>query len=257
MEGKMMSYIDPTAQVGKNVMVGHGVIIEPNVSIGDNVIIGHNVVIREDTVINDGCVIFDNAVLGKKPFRSAMSAVTEEKQLPPLILGKNVVIGAGSVVYRGSVLEDSVFVGDLVVIREEVKIGQFTIIGKGVTVENKTTIGEHVKVETNAYITALSIIEDYCFIAPEVTFTNDNFLGRTEERRKHFKGPTLKKGARIGANATILPGVVIGEDALVAAGSVVTKDVPARKIVMGVPARVVRDVPPEQLLENQSYYKGT
>jgi len=106
-------------------------------------------------------------------------------------------------------------------------------------------------VETEAYVTALSEIGDFCFIAPEVTFTNDNFLGRTKDRFKYHKGVTMKKGARIGANVTVLPGITINEDALVAAGSVVTRDVPARKIVLGSPARVWRDVPTEELLENQ------
>ena len=120
------------------------------------------------------------------------------------------------------------------------QIGERTIIGKGVSVENKTRIGKRVKVETNAYITAYSTIEDYCFIAPEVTFSNENFLGRTQERKKHFKGPTLKRGARIGANSTLLPGVVIGEDALVGAGSVVTKSIPSNCIVVGTPGRIIK-----------------
>jgi len=102
----------------------------------------------------------------------------------------------------------------------------------------------------------MSTIEDYCFIAPEVTLTNDNFLGRTEERKKHFGGPTIKKGARIGANSTLLPGIEIGEDALVGAASVVTKDVKPRIIVIGTPARYVRKVPEEQLIENQVFYDG-
>ena len=94
-------------------------------------------------------------------------------------------------------------------------------------------------------------IEDSCFVAPEVSFTNDNFLGRTKERFKFHKGVTLKRGARVGANATVLPGRCVGSDALVAAGSVVTHDVPERRIVCGVPARELRDVPADQLLENQ------
>lgn len=192
----------------------------------------------------------------KKPFKASASATTDEKELPALVLGKYVTIGANCVVYRGAILHDFVFVGDLASIREDVVIGEYTIVGRGAAVENKTKIGKYVKIETNAYITALSTIEDYCFIAPNVTFTNDNFLGRTEERKKYFKGPTLKKGARIGANSTILPGIVIAEDTLVAAGSVVTKDTKPRKIYMGVPAREYKDVPPEQLLENQVYYKG-
>lgn len=142
-------------------------------------------------------------------------------------------------------------VADLASVRENVEIGEFTIVGRGVTIENKVRIGRRCKLETEAYITALSEIADGCFIAPEVTFTNDNFLGRTKERFKFHKGVTMKRGARIGANVTVLPGITIHEDALVAAGSVVTRDVPARKIVMGSPARVLRDVPQEQLLENQ------
>ncbi|MGB9795588.1 acyltransferase [Fervidobacterium gondwanense] len=248
--------ISSNAKIGKNVVFGENVVVEDNVVIGDNVMIGHNVVIRKDTIIGEGCVVADNTILGKKPFKASASATTDEKELPPLVLGKYVTVGANCVIYRGAVLRDFVFVGDLASIREDVEIGEYTIIGRGVAVENKTKIGKYVKIETNAYITAISTIEDYCFIAPGVTFTNDNFLGRTEERKKHFKGPTLKKGARIGANSTILPGITIAEDTLVAAGSVVTRNTLPKKIYMGVPAREYKDVPTEQLLENQSYYKG-
>ncbi|MEJ5229940.1 MAG: DapH/DapD/GlmU-related protein [Pseudothermotoga sp.] len=247
--------VSKSARVGSNVVLGDNVVIEDNVVIADNVVIGHNVVIRKDTHIGEGCMIGDGTILGKKPFRALASATTEERQLPPLALGKYVTVGANCVIYRGAILGNFVFVGDLATIREDVEIGEYTIIGRGVAVENKTKVGKYVKIETNAYITAMSTIEDYCFIAPEVTFTNDNFLGRTEERKKYFKGPTVRKGARIGANATILPGVEIAEDCLIAAGSVVTKNTVARKIYIGVPAKEYRDVPKEQLLENQSYYK--
>jgi acetyltransferase-like isoleucine patch superfamily enzyme len=155
------------------------------------------------------------------------------------------------VIYRGCVVRKKVMVADMASIRENVEVGEYTIIGRGVTIENKVRVGSRCKLETEAYITALSEIEDGCFIAPEVTFTNDNFLGRTKERFKYHKGVTMKRGARIGANVTVLPGLTLGEDALVAAGSVVTRDVPARKIVLGSPARVWRDVPTDQLLENQ------
>ncbi len=249
-------FISATAKIGENVKFGYNVVVEDGVVIGDNTILGHNVVVRKDTRIGKNCVIAENTVLGKEPFKASTSATTEEKILPPLEIGDYVTIGANCVVYRGAKLSNFVFVADLASIREDVFIGERTIIGRGVTVENKTTIGKYVKIETEAYITAMSTVEDYCFIAPEVTFTNDNFLGRTEERKKYFKGPTVKKGARIGANATILPGIIIEEDALVAAGAVVTKNVPARKVVAGVPARLIKDVPPEQLLENQSFYKG-
>ncbi|MGB9615376.1 MAG: DapH/DapD/GlmU-related protein, partial [Fervidobacterium sp.] len=225
--------ISETAQIGNGVTIGENVVIEDNVVIGDNVTIGHNVVIRKDTVILEGCVIGDNTVLGKKPFKASVSATTDEKELPPLRIGKYVTIGANCVIYRGAILKDFVFVGDLASIREDVEIGEYTIIGRGVAVENKTFIGKYVKIETNAYITAISTIEDYCFIAPMVTFTNDNFLGRTEERKKYFKGPIVRKGARIGANVTILPGKEIGQDALIAAGAVLTRNANPRMIYVG------------------------
>jgi len=250
-----MTYISDESKIGSNFKMGKNIVIEPDVQIGDNVIIGHNVVIKKGTIIGDNCVISDNTVLGKEPFKASNSAVTEKRELPPLIIGNTVTIGALSVLYRGAKISDEVFIADLASIREDVIIGIKTIIGKGVTVENKTKIGKFVKIETEAYITALSEIEDYCFIAPEVTFTNDNFLGRTEERKKYFKGPILKKGSRIGANVTILPGIVIEHDSLIAAGSVVTKNTEPEKIYLGSPAKYFGDVPEEQLLKNQTYYK--
>jgi acetyltransferase-like isoleucine patch superfamily enzyme len=146
-----------------------------------------------------------------------------------------------------------VLVADLASIREDVAIGQYTIVGRGVTIEQRVNIGKRCKIETEVYITAISEIGDYCFIAPEVTFTNDNFMGRSEERFKYHQGAILQRGARVGANATILPGITIEKDGQVAAGAVVTKNVPAKKIVLGVPAKVLRDVPKAQLLENQGW----
>ena len=250
-----MSYISDDSKIGENFKKGENTIIEQNVEIGNNVVIGHNVVIKKGTIIGDNCVISDNSVLGKEPFKASNSAVTEKRELSSLVIGNTVTIGALSVLYRGAKISDEVFIADLASIREDVYIGIKTIIGKGVTVENKTKIGKFVKIETEAYITALSEIEDYCFIAPEVTFTNDNFLGRTEERKKHFKGPVIKKGARIGANTTILPGIVLAEDSLIAAGSVVTKNTEPKKIYLGSPAKYFGEVPEEQLLENQIYYE--
>lgn len=253
----MSNYISDKAEIGQNVRMGHNVIIEDNVKIGDNVEIGHNVVIRKNVIVGDFCKILDGAILGKMPAKASMSATTGVAgELPPLKLGKAVTVGAGCIIYSGAEISDSAFFGDLATVREDVTIGEGTIIGRGATVENKVTIGKKTKIESNAYITAFSTIEDYCFVAPCVAFSNDNFLGRTEERKKHFGGPILRKGARIGAGSVLLPGVEIGEDALVAAGSVVTKNVPPKMTVLGSPAKVWRPVPEEQLIEAQMFYEG-
>ncbi len=97
-------------------------------------------------------------------------------------------------------------------------------------------------------MTAYSTIEEDVFIAPCVVTTNDNFMGRTEARLAAMKGPTIRRGARIGGGAVLLPGIEIGEEAFVGAGAVVAKDVPPRAVIVGNPARVIRDVPDEELL---------
>lgn len=253
----MSSYISEKASIPESVILGRNVIIEEDVHIGEDVDIGHNVIIHPGVHIGDKCKILDNVILGKVPASASLSATTSEVLiLPDLILGKAVTVGAGCIIYRGAQIGDLVFFGDMASVREDVTIGEYSIIGRGVTVENKVHIGRKCKIETEAYITAMSTIEDYCFIAPEVTFTNDNYLGRTEERKKHFGGPTLKRGARIGANSTLLPGIEIGEDAVVAAGALVTKDVPSRVIVVGVPARYFKKVADEQLIVNQVFFDG-
>jgi len=252
----MTSYISNKAKLGKDITFSKNIIIEEDVVIGDNCRIGYNVVIRKGTTIGDKVRIDDNTVIGKYPMRASLSIFKEEKNLSPTYIGDNCLIGANTVIYIGSSISNNVLIADLASIRENTTIGEYTIIGRGVTVENYVKIGKRCKLESECYITAYSELEDYVFIAPGVVTSNDNYLGRTEERFKHFKGTTVKKGARIGANAVILPGKTIGEDALVAAGSVVTKDVPPRKIVLGSPARIIRDVSREQLIINQKFYVG-
>ena len=133
--------------------------------------------------------------------------------------------------------------------RERVTIGDDVVVGRGSLVENDTTIGRGTRIQAGAYVTAYSTVEEDVFIAPCVVTTNDNFMGRTELRRQLMRGPTIRRGARIGGGAVLLPGVEIGEEAFVGAGALVTKDVPSRKLVVGAPARVLRDVPEEELLE--------
>ncbi|MEK7270598.1 MAG: DapH/DapD/GlmU-related protein [Planctomycetota bacterium] len=248
------AFVDPSAVLAPDVRVGRFTVVAAGVRVGKGSVLGNHVTIDEGTELGEGVVVGDGSWVGKPPTKAARSATTKDRLLPPARVGDGVRIGASATIYRGAVVGPRVFVADLATVREDSSVGEGTIVGRLVTVENRCTVGRFCKIETGAYVCALSTVGDYCFIAPNVTFTNDNFLGRTEKRFALHKGPILEAGARIGANATLLPGVVIGEDALIAAASVVTKDVPARKIAMGVPARVKGDVDPEELFRNQKGY---
>jgi len=245
--------VHPSAQVGAGTTLGEGCVIGPNARLGTGCRLGNHVVIHADTVVGNDVRIDDHASLGKLPMKAANSATTKDQDLPPLTVGDLSIVGTGVVLYRGAVIDGKVLMADLCTVRENVTVGRGTIVGRGVTIENFCSVGRYCKLESESYLCAYSTLEDRVFIAPGVVTSNDNFVGRTQERFKHFKGVTVKKGGRIGAGSVTLPGVVIGEDALVAAGSTVTKDVEPRTIVMGKPARPVRPVPVEQLLENQGW----
>ncbi len=248
----MEYYVNKTAKLAGDIVIGYNSFIGAHVVIGEGCKIGCGVVIHDDTIIGSNVRIDDNSVLGKLPMKAANSATTKEQQLPALTIGNDCIIGTSTVLYRGARIGNKILIADLSSIRENVEIGDFTIVGRGVTIENFCKIGSYCKLETNVYITAYSEIEDRVFVAPCVATSNDNFVGRTEERFKHFKGVILKKGARVGVGAVILPGKVINEDALIAAGALLTTDAEAGQIFAGVPAKKFRAVPPEQLLKNQN-----
>ena len=248
-------YLHSTARVGKGTTLGKFCVVEARAVLGKNCLIGNHVTIYGGCRIGDQVRIEDNVVIGKKPTRAKRSIFQgkDRGELSPTKIGNKCIIGAQAVIYDGCELEEEVFVADLATVRENVTVGSNTIIGRNVTVENFCTIGRNCKLETNCYITAYSRLENYCFISPMVTTTNDNYLGRTKERFKRFKGVTVRRGGRIGAGSVILPGIEIGRDAVVGAGAVVTKDVSARTVVIGVPARYFGKTPKAQLLENQGW----
>lgn len=247
----MINYIDPEARLGKDVTVGHFAVVGKNAQLGDNVIIGNNVTIWDGTVIGDNVQIGDGSVVGRQPKPSKTSTVKYDNALPPLVIGANTTIGANAVLYAGATIGENALIADLASVRENCKIGNYVVVGRGVAVENKTTIGDYTKIQTGAYITGYMDIADHVFIAPMVTFTNDNFMGRTEERFKFIKGATIKRGARVGGGAVILPGIEIGEETFVAAGALVTQNTAAGKIVKGLPAKAYKDVPERELLPRE------
>ncbi len=212
--------------------------------------VGQNVVVYPGTIIGDACTIGDNAVLGKQPSLSARSTAKREP-LPPLELGEGTIVATGATVFAGTRIGARAVIGDQACVRERCVIGDDVVIGRGSLVENDTAIGALTRIQAHAYITAYSTLEDNVFIAPCVATTNDNFMGRTERRRALIKGPTIRRGARVGAAAILCPGVEVGEEAFVGAGAVVIRDVPPRTVVVGNPARVLREVPEDELLDNQ------
>ena len=210
--------------------------------------IADTAVVYPGTVIGEGCKILDYAVVGKQPTLSPRSTAKRE-DLPPLVLGAGTIVSTAAVVFAGTTVGERVILGDHACVRERCAIGDDVVIGRGSLVENDTSVGALTKIQAHAYITAYSELEDNVFIAPCVITTNDNFMGRTEQRHALMKGPTIRRGARVGGGAVLLPGVEIGEEAFVGAGAVVIRDVPPRAVVVGSPARQIREVPDEELLE--------
>jgi acetyltransferase-like isoleucine patch superfamily enzyme len=223
----------------------------PGLALGEDVVLPHdvelgaNVVIHAGTAIGTGVRVHDGAILGKPPSLGALSVASREEQ-PPLVLGDGVTVGAGAVLAAGAAVGPRVLIGDQVFLRERSAIGESTTVGRGTSIENDVVIGARVRIQTDCYITAFSTVEDDVFVAPCVMTSNDMSAGR--RRGEPLRGPTLRRACRVGVGVVLLPAVEVGEEAFVGAGSVVTRDVAARSVAFGSPAKHVRDVSEEKLL---------
>ncbi|HEV2772614.1 MAG TPA: acyltransferase, partial [Thermoleophilaceae bacterium] len=156
--------------------------------------------------------------------------------------------GAGAVVLAGARIGEGAVVGDQAHVRERARVGEESVVGRGSAVDNDVTIGARVKVQTGCYLTAYSDVGDDVFLGPGVVTTNDHAMGR-HTRDEPLHGVLLRRACRIGGAATLLPGVEVGEEAFVAAGALVVRSVAPRAVVIGAPARPVREVPAGDLLE--------
>jgi acetyltransferase-like isoleucine patch superfamily enzyme len=223
-----------------------GLLLGEGVVLPDDVVLGGNVVIHAGTVLGAGVRVQDGAVLGKPPAFGARSKAARS-DVPPLVVGDGAVVCCGAVVCAGAALGAGVVIGDQAFIRERVAVGRDSAVGRGSSVENDVVIGARTRIQTDAYITAFSSLEDDVFVAPRVITTNDMTAGRRGPGVP-LRGPVLRRACRVGAGAVLLPGVEVGEEAFVGAGSVVTRDVAPRSLVVGSPARHVRDVDERELL---------
>jgi acetyltransferase-like isoleucine patch superfamily enzyme len=157
------------------------------------------------------------------------------------IIGDGALIRSHTVIYEGNVIGRNFQTGHGVLIRENNRIGDDVSIGSNSCIEHHIKIEDRVRIHSQVFIAEFSVLEEGCWIGPKVAFTNA-YHPLCPKVKECLRGPTIKRGAKIGANSTILPNIIIGEEALVGAGSVVVEDVPPRKVVVGNPARVIKDI---------------
>ena len=223
-----------------------GAHVSPEAQLANDVVVQAGAVIHAGATLGAGCLVESGAVVGKRPrLRPGSSAAGE---LPGLQVGEGVTICAGAVIYAGARIGPRCIIGDQSQVRERATLGERVVLGRGSTIDFDTVVGDRVSIQTLVYLTAAGLVEDDVFIGPGVTTTNDDTMGR-HPRGERLAGPILRRACRIGGGVVLTPGVEIGAEAFVAAGAVVTRDVAPRDVVMGVPARVVRTVGDEDLLE--------
>jgi acetyltransferase-like isoleucine patch superfamily enzyme len=204
-------------------------------------------VVHHGVELGDGVVIEAGAVLGKRPrLRAGSSAPRADPGA--LLVGTGATICAGAVVYAGASIGAGAIIGDQAHVRERAVVGAGAVIGRGSSVEFGVVVGERALIQSNVYLAAGAVVEEDVFIGPGVVTTNDDTMGR-HGAADELRGPVLRRACRIGGGAVLVPGVEIGVEAFVAAGAVVTRDVAEREVVMGVPARVARRVPDQDLHE--------
>jgi acetyltransferase-like isoleucine patch superfamily enzyme len=244
------AHVHLDASLADDVVVGPASVIHAGVVVGAGSTIGSASVIYAGTTLGSRCLVEDCAVLGKRPrLRAGSSAAGGE--LGALVLEDDVTVCCGAVLYAGARVGAAAIIGDQTQVRERATVGPKSVVGRGSSVDFGAQVGARVLIQTGVYVTGGSVVEDDVFLGPGVTTTNDHAMGR-HPAGERLLGPTFRRACRVGGGAVLLPGVEIGEEAFVAAGALVTRDVAARDVVIGVPARVLRQVRDEDLLERWS-----
>lgn len=237
-----MGHISDKARIGLRAIIPETVIIHDDVVVEDGAVLHDYVVLYPGTVIRKDAEIYDHCVIGKLPTSPGSTARKYSSAHGQTVVGEDSILCPGVILYTGTVIGRHTLLGDNCSIREKCTVGDYCIISRNVSVNYETKIGDYTKIMDNSHITGNMKIGTHVFISVLVASTNDNSMGRNEDAVEHLSGPVIEDYATIGAGASLLPGVVIGENSVVGASALVTKNVPANKVVMGVPARIVKDV---------------
>jgi UDP-3-O-[3-hydroxymyristoyl] glucosamine N-acyltransferase len=241
------AHVADGAVLGDGVSVAPGAVIHAGARVGPRATVGSCSVIHAGVQLGADVLIEDCVVLGKRPrLRPGSSAAA----LPPqdLVIGDGVTVCSGAVVYAGAVIEAGAIIGDQTQVREGSHVGTLTVVGRASCVDFGARVGARVSIQTGVYVTSGAVVEDDVFIGPGVFMTNDDTMGR-HPRGEGLHAPVIRRAARVGGAVVLVPGVELGEESFIGAGAVVTRDVAAREVVLGIPARVVRHVGEEALLE--------
>ncbi|WP_267161539.1 acyltransferase [Halovenus salina] len=178
---------------------------------------------NDNVVTSPDCSIDEGATVGYE----------HDSDAAPTEIGANGTVRAGTILYCDVTIGADFATGHNVLIREETMIGDDVLVGTNSVIDGYSDIGSHVSIQTGVYVPSHTTIEENVFLGPCCVLTNDPYPVRQEV---DLEGPTIERGASIGANATVLPGVTVGENAFVAAGAVVIDDVPPNTLAAGVPA---------------------
>jgi UDP-3-O-[3-hydroxymyristoyl] glucosamine N-acyltransferase len=242
------AHVHPDARLAEWVTIETGAVIEAGVSVGEGAVVGPGAVLHAGVALGAGSLVEAGAVVGKRPrLRQGSSAAGAQSE--ELVIADGVTVCAGAVVYASARIGSGAIVGDQSQIRERAVIGAGTVVGRASTIDFDCVVGERVLIQTSVYVTAGALVEDDVFLGPGVLTTNDDTMGRHPPGKDHLRGPVFRRACRVGGGVVLTPGVTVGEEAYVAAGAVVTRDVEPRTVVMGVPARPVREVSEADLLE--------
>lgn len=234
--------VEKRGLLGANTRIRAGARLTGYVRTGKNAFIDSNAIILGPVSIGSKTYIGPNCVVGHPNSAELMklrsSGLLSSKG--KTTIGKNCIIRSGTTIYSAVKIGDDVSFGHNVLVRENVTVGNRTKLGTNVAIDGRSIIGSNVSMQTGVYLCTYSTVEDSVFLGPCCVFTNDKYVSQ-----KEFKlvGPTVRRGASVGANALLFPGITVGEGAVVGSQAMVNQDVPPRTIYVGLPARKMRDVP--------------